>query len=48
MEPEWVLEATWMGQESVQAAFGLLETSGETLGGSPEPEKTILNRQKTI
>ena len=48
MEPKWLLEASWRGQKSVRAAFGLLEASWEAPGGPPEPKQTILNRQKTI
>ena len=42
MMPTWVLEATWGGPKSAQAAFGLLEASWKALGGLLDQKEVLL------
>ena len=43
MDPKRLLEASWGGPGSAQAAFGLLEASWSALGGLQGPKKLIGN-----
>ena len=44
MVPPWVLEATWGGPKSAQAAFGLLEASWRALGDLLDQKNTLDRR----